>query len=87
MHGYLIEMLECPACHSELAWTVAERCGDRIETAEARCTACDVVYPVREGIGTFLTPDLPREDLWEQVDSQLMQHLIFIRRTMRPMRP
>lgn len=75
MHNYLIEMLECPACHGKLAWAVAERREDRIEMAEARCTACDVVYPVREGIGLFLTPDLSGEDLWEQVDSQLMQHL------------
>lgn len=75
MHDYLIEMLECPACHGELAWIIAERHADRVETAEARCAVCDAVYPVREGIGLFLTPDLPREDLWEQVDSQLIQHL------------
>jgi uncharacterized protein YbaR (Trm112 family) len=75
MHEYLIEMLECPACRGELVWEIAERQKDRIETAEARCGTCDVVYPVREGIGLFLTPDLPRDDLWERVDSQLMQHL------------
>ncbi len=71
MHSYLIEMLECPVCHGELAWTVTERRGNRIEKAEAHCVACAATYPVREGIGLFLTPDLPRNDLWEQVDSQL----------------
>ena len=75
MHTYLFEVLECPSCHSELAWTVTERGEDRVETAEARCKACATTYPVREGIGLFLTPDLPRDDLWEQVDSQLIQYL------------
>jgi uncharacterized protein YbaR (Trm112 family) len=75
MHDYLIEMLACPACHGELTWTVTERRGDRVETAEARCAACAAAYPIREGIGLFLTPDLPRNDLWEQVDSQLLQYL------------
>jgi len=75
MHSYLTEMLECPVCHGELAWTVTERRGNRIEKAEAHCVACAATYPVREGIGLFLTPDLPRNDLWEQVDSQLVQYL------------
>lgn len=75
MHTYLIEMLECPACHSELEWNITEHCGNRIEEAEARCVACAASYPVREGIATFLTPDLPREDLWEQQGSYLTQYL------------
>ena len=75
MHTYLFEMLECPSCHGELAWTVTERREDRVETAEAYCEACATTYPIREGIGLFLTPDLPRDDLWEQVDSQLIQYL------------
>ena len=32
-------------------------------------------YPVREGIGLFLLPDLPRNDLWEQAESQLSRYL------------
>ena len=75
MHDYIIEMLECPACHGELAWTLGERRGNHIETAEAHCPACATTYPIREGIGLFLTPDLPRDDLWEQIDSQLTQYL------------
>jgi len=75
MHDYLIEMLECPVCHGELAWLATERRGGRIETAEARCIVCEATYPIREGIGVFLTPDPPRNDLWEQVDSQLLQYL------------
>ena len=75
MHTYLIEMLECPACHNKLEWTIIERNGDRIEAAEAHCSACDAVYPVRDGIGLFLTPELPRNDMWEQVDSGVIKHL------------
>jgi uncharacterized protein YbaR (Trm112 family) len=75
MHTYLIEMLECPACHGRLNWDITEQTEARIETAEARCNACAATYPVRNGIGLFLTPGLQRNDLWEQVDSRLIQHL------------
>ena len=75
MHDYVVEMLECPACHGELAWTVTERRENRIETAEAHCRACATIYPIREGIGVFLTPDLPRDDLWEQMDNWLPRYL------------
>ncbi|NIN67769.1 MAG: methyltransferase domain-containing protein, partial [Anaerolineae bacterium] len=75
MYTYLIEMLQCPDCRGELEWTMAERRGDRIEMAEARCRACAAIYPVHDGIGVFLTPDLPRDDLWEEVDSHLAEHL------------
>ena len=75
MHDYLIDMLECPACRGELAWRIDDRRGSRVETAEARCEACGNVYPTQEGIGVFLTSDLPREDLWEQQNSWLIEHL------------
>jgi len=73
MQTYLLNMLECPACHGALEWHITEYRGDRIEAANALCVTCGAVYPVREGIALFLTPDLPREDLWEQVDSQLSE--------------
>lgn len=75
MHTFLIEMLQCPACHGKLEWNIVEQNENRIETAEAHCNACTTAYPVREGIGLFLTPDLQRNDLWEQVESGLIQHL------------
>lgn len=75
MHAYLLEMLECPGCHGELVWNITEQDQNRIEAAEAHCQACRAIYPVYEGIGLFLTPDLQRNDLWEQVESGLMQHL------------
>ena len=75
MQSYLLEMLECPACHGGLYYCFSERSRHWIETAEARCSRCGASYPVEDGIGLFLTPDLPRNDLWEQVDSGLVQHL------------
>lgn len=75
MREELVEMLVCPVCHGELRWAVEERREGRIETAEAVCAACAATYPVREGIGLFLTPDLPRHDLWEEVESGLSQYL------------
>ncbi|GAG36408.1 unnamed protein product, partial [marine sediment metagenome] len=75
MQEFLIEMLECPSCHGELNWKIIQHQGDRIEEAEVNCKKCDGTYPLKEGIGLFLTPDLPRNDLWEQLDSQLIQYL------------
>lgn len=71
MHKIFLDLLECPGCHSSLAWDGLAEQGERIEEAEAHCTGCGASYPVREGIGLFLLPDLPRNDLWEQTESQL----------------
>lgn len=75
MQTYLLEMLECPACHGALEWNITEHHGDHIETANGLCLACNALYPVQEGIAVFLTPDLPREDLWEHTESQLSRYL------------
>lgn len=75
MHSYLTEMLECPACHAELDWQIVERRGERIETADSKCRACNASYPIREGIGVFLTSDLSRRDLWAQMAGWLLRYL------------
>ncbi|MCI0713207.1 MAG: methyltransferase domain-containing protein [Chloroflexi bacterium] len=68
-------ILCCPACHGDLTWDITQTDSDRIIQGQATCSACDSTYPVRDEIALFLTPDLPREDLWEQVDSRLSQVL------------
>ncbi len=73
MQKYLVEILECPKCHGKLDWTITEQTTDRIEAGEACCQDCSCTYPVRDGIGVFLTTDLKRNDLWEQVDNGLGQ--------------
>jgi ubiquinone/menaquinone biosynthesis C-methylase UbiE/uncharacterized protein YbaR (Trm112 family) len=75
MKSYVVDLLICPDCHSSLEWQIEEKSENEIEKAEARCTGCSAVYPVEEGIGIFLTPDLPRKDMWAQVDSQIAIHL------------
>jgi len=75
MHEYLMPMLECPACHSKLDWTINKCNKDHIEQAEARCVSCGALYPVQEGIGMFLTADLQRHDLWEESESGLSAYL------------
>jgi ubiquinone/menaquinone biosynthesis C-methylase UbiE/uncharacterized protein YbaR (Trm112 family) len=75
LHTYLIDMLVCPACHGTLRWVIEKRLADRVEAAEASCATCGSSYLVHDGIGVFLTPDLPRDDLWAQMDSALNQYL------------
>ena len=75
MKKFLLEMLECPLCHHELTWQIDVETEAEVEQAEATCVDCKATYPVTDGIGIFLTPDLPRNDLWEQVDSQLAAYL------------
>lgn len=75
MQNFLTDMLQCPACQGALVWKITRQEGDQIEAGEARCTACGAIYPVREGIGVFLTPELARNDLWEQAEGQLSQYL------------
>lgn len=75
MKKYVLDMLECPVCHHQLEWQIASKSQDRIEQAEAICSGCEAMYPVRDGIGIFLTPDLSRNDTWEQVDSQVILYL------------
>jgi uncharacterized protein YbaR (Trm112 family) len=74
MHEFLIDLLQCPACQAVLTWKIKEKAGSRIREGEATCQLCRATYPVREEIGLLLTPDLPRDDLWAQVDNRLSQH-------------
>jgi uncharacterized protein YbaR (Trm112 family) len=73
----LIPMLECPACHGGLDWAIHQAAEAHILAADIRCRSCGAGYAVRDGIGLFLTPNLPREDLdpWQGVESELMQYL------------
>lgn len=75
MHAFLIEWLLCPNCHGDLSWRLDERDGSHIEAGVARCQECNTEYPIRDGLGLFLLPDLPRDDLWRTVDSALIGYL------------
>lgn len=71
METYLTDILQCPACGGGLRWEIEALRDSQIETATATCRQCGADYPVRDGIGLFLTPDLDRRDLWEEADSGL----------------
>ncbi len=75
MQTYLTDLLCCPACHGDLTWEIAATQDSDIQQGKARCTACGSEYQILESIGVFLTPDLPRKDLWDQVDNSLLDHL------------
>lgn len=75
MHDYIRDLLQCPHCSGTLTWQIAVRQGERIIEGEATCAACAATYPIREGIGVFLTPDLPRNDLWEQAGSGITHYI------------
>jgi uncharacterized protein YbaR (Trm112 family) len=75
MNPILIGLFECPICHQALEWKIDKGSKSQIEQAISICTGCRTKYPVREGIGIFLTPELPRNDLWEQVESRLSIYL------------
>lgn len=75
MQNFLLDYLQCPACGGELTWEIEESQGSQVEAATARCQDCAVEYPVRDGIGLFLTPDLPRNDMWAQAETGLEAYL------------
>jgi len=75
MNEFLLDWLVCPTCRCNLDWEIGERNGNEILAAVARCPQCDQQYPVREGIGVFLTSQLERNDLWKQADSELKRYL------------
>jgi len=78
VRDFLREYLVCPACHGQLSWDIGEKTparGGDILKASASCATCGAAYPVRAGIAAFLTPDLYRDDLWEQVESRLSSFL------------
>ena len=71
MQRFLLDLLECPACHGALNWRIEERRGDQIESGTALCLACGATYPIREGIGLFLVSETHDVDLWEEAATGL----------------
>jgi len=88
LHIYLIDLLACPACQGDLWWKIKRKGNNRIEEGDAVCEQCAASYPIRDGIAVFLPPDGQRNDLWEQLDSQLLvylkEHPEIERKLMRP---
>ncbi|MGB3717392.1 MAG: Trm112 family protein [Candidatus Promineifilaceae bacterium] len=75
MQEYLLEILCCPSCHGDLTWSITETRYDHIEEGISECGNCGTTYSIHEGIGVFLTIDDEREDLWQEVESNLMRSI------------
>ena len=56
MRQELMDLLACPLCHGELQLQVLSAEGEEILTGTLRCAACDVRYPIDEGIPDLLPP-------------------------------
>jgi len=67
MRTQLLPMGGCSSCHGKLDRTILE--------ADCKSRSQEATSPFRDGIGVFLRPDLPREDLWQMMDRGLTQYL------------
>ncbi|SHH73736.1 Methyltransferase domain-containing protein [Clostridium collagenovorans DSM 3089] len=74
MHKYLMDMLQCPFCHSNLTWDISNETEERLIEGHALCTQCNATYEIHDGIGVFLTPELQRNDLWEESNTLFLEH-------------
>jgi uncharacterized protein len=54
MRRHLMEILCCPVCKAELVLTVDEEDGEEILEGSLWCEACQVAYPISEGIPNLL---------------------------------
>ena len=52
----LMEILCCPVCKGELELSVRKQSKTEILEGELRCQACEVDYPIEEGIPNLLPP-------------------------------
>lgn len=58
MKPQLMDILCCPLCKGDLTLTVEAQADDEIQEATLTCRACQVDYPVTEGIPNLL-PSTP----------------------------
>jgi len=56
-------------------YSLVSASGVEIAEADAVCSDCGASYPLREGIAVFLTRELLRKDLWQEMDSHLSRYL------------
>lgn len=71
----LLDLLVCPSCNGKLYWHIERKKESQIIEGSSSCKNCKAVYPIRDAIGIFLTPDLPREDLWAQINNNFTQYI------------
>lgn len=58
MKTELMEILVCPKCKGELKIEVTEEEGNEVITGHLYCAACNLSYPINDGIPNLLPPEL-----------------------------
>lgn len=58
MKKELIEILVCPECRGGLELEVLEEKGGEVVTGSLHCTACNLSYPICDGVPNLLPPKL-----------------------------
>lgn len=59
MRPGLLEILVCPLCKADLTLENGrEDDAGEVVAGDLRCTACNEVYPIEDGIPNMLPPDL-----------------------------
>jgi len=53
----LVEILGCPACKGKLELRVSDADGDEVIAGSLYCAACDIDYPISDGIPNLLPPE------------------------------
>jgi uncharacterized protein YbaR (Trm112 family) len=58
MKTELMEILVCPVCKGELKLEVQEGEKGEVITGRLSCAACNLSYPISDGIPNMLPPEL-----------------------------
>ncbi|MCQ1539223.1 Trm112 family protein [Methanocalculus taiwanensis] len=61
MKRWLMDILCCPVCKGDIVLTVTEENEEEIIEGTLRCDACQVNYPIHEGIPNLLPPESASE--------------------------
>jgi uncharacterized protein YbaR (Trm112 family) len=57
MKKELMSILVCPECIGELKLEVIEEEGSEVVTGSLHCTACNLNYPISDGVPNLLPPE------------------------------
>lgn len=58
MRHELMEILVCPLCKGDLSLRADREADGEIIEGSLFCAACDVTYPIEDGIPNLLPPDI-----------------------------
>ena len=62
MKKELMDKLACPRCKGELVLEVTLEEGDEVISGRLGCAACNLIYPIGDGIPNLLPPALRSDE-------------------------